>query len=1012
MPDFKLKNQLVLPLNSLLTRRIIGIFLTSQVLSLLITLPIASSSKLPESTIAPIIADSSQAQETSEIKKPQVANLKQVKSLNALSNKIVICTSKKDGSRAMFQRGKCQTKFFERTTWYAKHLIAEEPLGAKRFTIQVCTNKTSKALAVKNTCKSKTETAATYHRWQGPPAKTPPVKITHDRLGSAALEVTPPTIDGGSEISSYRITASPGDLKLVVQPNNLKFNILSGLTPGVSYSIGVEAINIYGASVVSKVDYLAPKPPSTPKIREVSSAGENAARIFFEPPASDGGAAITRYSVSVIARGNEVMPLNSGVISPGVLEVNDLPNATTLAFFISAHNAVGGSLPSDISFLINGPLKVINVPAIGGLIAPATGALPVTSVNGGNGYSGTSSWSGSPTTFAAATVYIATINLTPSTGFTLSGVPANFFTVSGASLVTNSASSGVVTAVFPATALGAGLVPTFGAPTPTSSGFTVQITNYDAAYTWTGTASASGAVSISGSGLVTVIGVAANTSSVVTITTIRSGFANGAATVSATSTIAAPAFTLSTSSEVRAVNTAATGFSVNSTGGAITSFAISPSVPAGISLNTLTGAFSGTPSVVASATAYTITATNAAGSTSQTFTFTVSAAVISVPAIGGVTAPVTGATPVTTVTAANGYTGTITWSGSPTTFASATTYTATITLTANSGFTFTGVSANFFTVAGSTSVTNPINSGVITAVFPANATTISLAAIGGVTAPVTGVTPVTVVTETAQYTGAVTWSTSPVTFSSGTIYTATITLTPKTGYTLTGIGANFFTVVGATSVTNPINSGVITAVFAATAPTARTFDSLTANGASGETSTTLLTLTFDTAVTGLAAGDITVTGATKGALTFISGGTYTLAISAITVANGETITVAVAKSGFSFTPSSRNVVVNVAPVQVPAQAITGIIAPVQGVQSVTSVNAGTGFTATLVWEEKSGATWTLFTSVFANPNGSKYRAKITLTPTSGYTLNGVASNAFTVTGATAVYATGVVTATF
>ncbi|KRO73529.1 MAG: hypothetical protein ABS00_00095 [Actinobacteria bacterium BACL2 MAG-120920-bin34] len=181
----------------------------------------------------------------------------------------------------------------------------------------------------------------------------------------------------------------------------------------------------------------------------------------------------------------------------------------------------------------------------------------------------------------------------------------------------------------------------------------------------------------------------------------------------------APAFTLSSSTEDVTVNTAATGFTITSTGGVIASFAISPAAPAGMSFNTSTGAFSGTPTATQSATTYTITATNATGSATQTFSFTVSAAVISVAAIGGVTAPVKDATPVTTVTAANGYTGTVTWSGSPTTFAAVTTYTATITLTADDGYTITGVSENFFTVAGATSVTHSANSGVITAVFPA-----------------------------------------------------------------------------------------------------------------------------------------------------------------------------------------------------------------------------------------------------------------------------------------------------
>jgi hypothetical protein len=197
-----------------------------------------------------------------------------------------------------------------------------------------------------------------------------------------------------------------------------------------------------------------------------------------------------------------------------------------------------------------------------------------------------------------------------------------------------------------------------------------------------------------------------------------------------------------------------------------------------------------------------------------------SGGVISVAAIAGVTAPVTGATRVTTTTARTGYTGAVTWSPSAgTTFASATTYTATITLTPTSGYTLTGVAANFFTVAGATPVTNSVNAGVITAAFPATATTISVAAIAGVTAPVTSATPVTTTTAGTGYTGTVAWSGSPATFVSATTYTATITLTPTSGYTLTGVAANFFTVAGATPVTNSVNAGVVTAAFPATATT-------------------------------------------------------------------------------------------------------------------------------------------------------------------------------------------------
>jgi hypothetical protein len=101
----------------------------------------------------------------------------------------------------------------------------------------------------------------------------------------------------------------------------------------------------------------------------------------------------------------------------------------------------------------------------------------------------------------------------------------------------------------------------------------------------------------------------------------------------AASQLAAPAFTLSSSSETKTVNTTATGFTISSTGGAIASFAIS-STPPGMSFSTSTGALTGTPTTVASATAYTITATNSTGSAIRTFTLTVTGIVYTVGSTG------------------------------------------------------------------------------------------------------------------------------------------------------------------------------------------------------------------------------------------------------------------------------------------------------------------------------------------------------------------------------------------
>lgn len=61
----------------------------------------------------------------------------------------------------------------------------------------------------------------------------------------------------------------------------------------------------------------------------------------------------------------------------------------------------------------------------------------------------------------------------------------------------------------------------------------------------------------------------------------------------------------------------------SSQGGAVASYSVSPALPAGISLNTSTGVISGSPTATSSQTTYTVTATNATGSTTGNVTITV-----------------------------------------------------------------------------------------------------------------------------------------------------------------------------------------------------------------------------------------------------------------------------------------------------------------------------------------------------------------------------------------------------
>lgn len=57
--------------------------------------------------------------------------------------------------------------------------------------------------------------------------------------------------------------------------------------------------------------------------------------------------------------------------------------------------------------------------------------------------------------------------------------------------------------------------------------------------------------------------------------------------------------------------------------GTVTSYSISPTLPAGLSLNSTTGAISGTPTVSAVSSSYTVTASNASGNTTATVTISV-----------------------------------------------------------------------------------------------------------------------------------------------------------------------------------------------------------------------------------------------------------------------------------------------------------------------------------------------------------------------------------------------------
>ena len=98
----------------------------------------------------------------------------------------------------------------------------------------------------------------------------------------------------------------------------------------------------------------------------------------------------------------------------------------------------------------------IRFPEIPGVTVPTSGATPVTTITETSQYTGIVTWNPADNPFLGKKIYTATITLTAKNGFAFEGVTENFFAVVGVETLTHTADSGIVTAIFPETALGIG----------------------------------------------------------------------------------------------------------------------------------------------------------------------------------------------------------------------------------------------------------------------------------------------------------------------------------------------------------------------------------------------------------------------------------------------------------------------------------------------------------------------------------------------------------------------------
>jgi outer membrane protein OmpA-like peptidoglycan-associated protein len=289
--------------------------------------------------------------------------------------------------------------------------------------------------------------------------------MTSISIGNGLSTISPWVFSGLSSLTS--VTFGTG-LRLIDEAAFSDAVALSQLTiPDSVESIGYKAFGWYhdGSPVPVRVPTLnycgnanltdtgLPNPasnvstcaPASPL--SLSATGADASVGISFTPGAVGGSPITNYKYSI--NGGPFIALSPARATSPVT-ISGLVTGTSYSARLKAVSDLGdGPASRPLTFIAGG--SAYSDPAIGGVTAPVAGATPVNSVTAANGYSGTVTWTWNPSAFKIASAYTATITLTPDAGYTLVGVPANFYTVAGATSVTHSTSSGVITAVFPPT---------------------------------------------------------------------------------------------------------------------------------------------------------------------------------------------------------------------------------------------------------------------------------------------------------------------------------------------------------------------------------------------------------------------------------------------------------------------------------------------------------------------------------------------------------------------------------
>ena len=180
--------------------------------------------------------------------------------------------------------------------------------------------------------------------------------------GNAAISWTAPVNNGGSAITSYTVTSSPGNFQATTANGSTTTATVTGLTNGTAYTFTVVATNVAGPSAAS-----AASSPVTPISGLTTS--NNIGSIYATTISSEKYIFITSQNIEL--SGNVI--IKDGLnISNGSLNCNSLiPNVTNSASLGSTSKIWSNAYISDVSVnnnlqvtgnvIINGNLDASNI---------------------------------------------------------------------------------------------------------------------------------------------------------------------------------------------------------------------------------------------------------------------------------------------------------------------------------------------------------------------------------------------------------------------------------------------------------------------------------------------------------------------------------------------------------------------------------------------------------------------------------------------------------------------------